>query len=44
MLLISWSGFVEEDSVEVVPLLWFSLVLFFLDVTFQVLSGKIITW
>ena len=30
MLLVSRSGLVEEDAVEV----WFSLVLFFLDLTF----------
>ena len=45
MLLVSRSGLVEEDAFEVfVPSLWFSLVLFFLDVQFQVFSGKIIMW
>jgi hypothetical protein len=43
MLLVSRSGLVEEDAAGV-PLLRFSLVLFFLEVKFQVLSGKIIMW
>ena len=43
MLLVSRSGLVEEDAVEVL-LLGFSLVLFFLDVKFQALSGKITMW
>jgi hypothetical protein len=42
MLLVSRFGLMEEDAV--VPLLWFSIVLFFLDVTFQALSGKITMW
>ena len=43
MLLVSRSGLVEEVAVDVL-LLWLSLALFFLDVKFQVLSGKIIMW
>ena len=39
MLLVSKSGLVEEDAVEV----WFSL-LFFLNVKVKVLSGNIIIW
>ena len=41
MLLLSRFGLMQEDTVGV-PLLWFSLVLFFLDVKSRVLSGKII--
>ena len=33
-------GLVEENAVEISSL-WCSLVLFFLDVTFQALSGNI---
>jgi hypothetical protein len=43
MLLVRKSELVEEDAAGV-TLLWLSLVLFFLDVKFQVLSGKIIMW
>ena len=42
MLLVSRFGLGEESAVESVSSLWCSLVLFFLDVKFQVLSGKII--
>ena len=41
MLLVGRSGLVEETAV---PLLWFSLVLFFHDVKLQIVSGKIIMW
>ena len=41
MLLISRSGLVEEDVVEVFQYYGFY---FFLDVKFQVLAGKIIMW
>ena len=44
VLLVSRSGLVEEDAVGSVPFLWFSLVLFFVDVKFQALSGKITMW
>ena len=43
MLLVGRSGLVEENIVEV-SLLWYSLVLFFLDEKFKVLSGEIIMW
>jgi len=39
MLLVSWSEPVEEMPLSV-PLPWFSLVLFFLDVKFEVLSNN----
>ena len=41
ILLVSRFGLVEETAVEVFHPL---LVLFYLDVIFQVLSGKIIMW
>jgi hypothetical protein len=41
MLFVSRSGLVEENAVKVFHH-WCSLVLFFLDVKFEVLSGKII--
>jgi hypothetical protein len=40
MLLVGRCRLVEEDAVEVFHSYGFSLVLFFLDVQFQVLSGK----
>ena len=42
MLLVSRSGLMEEYDDEVFYCYGFLLVLFFLDVKFQVLSGKII--
>ena len=44
MLLVSRSGLVEDDAVEVFHYYSFHLSSFFLDVKFQVLSGKIIRW
>jgi hypothetical protein len=42
-MLISRSGFVEENAVVNVPSLWFSLV-FFLDEKLEILKGEIIMW
>jgi len=47
MLLVSRSGLVEEDAVEVFHYHDFHLTFlsfFFLDVRFKVLSAKIIMW
>ena len=42
MLLVSRPGLVEEDAVEMFH--YYGFHLSFLDVKFQVLSGKIIMW
>ena len=43
MLLVSSSGLVEENSVEMFHY-YGAHIIVFLDVIFQVLSGKIIMW